>query len=126
MKNHQFQTVLIAALSVGLGVALTSKDAIGYPAAAVASYGTNPVVSTGKRFTVDSMSAVSEAPNEQDLNDTYYAFDPNIADKTCVSIIRVPAGETLNLVGESRYADGCSDRGVGYSVAGLSGTALKV
>ena len=159
MKTHQFQTVLIAALSVGLGAALTSKDAIGYPSTAAISSGVNPVVSTGGSISVDTTTAILEAPTDQDVVVTDYAFDPDIADQTCVSIIRlklvlasagtvlsqrsmtthfwgtsrweqssidtslesgllVPAGDTLNLVTESRYVDACSARGISYSVSG--------
>jgi hypothetical protein len=159
MKIHQFQTVLIVAMSIGLGVSLTSKDAIGYPSAAAISSGVNPVVSTGGSISVDTTTALLEAPSDQDVIVTDYAFDPDIADQTCVSIIRlkfqlagsgvvlgqrsmtthfwgtsrweqssidtslesglrIPAGETLNLVAESRYVDGCSARGVAFSVSG--------
>ncbi len=159
MKNHQFQTVLVAALSIGLGAALTSTDAIGYPSTAAISAGVNQLVSTGGSISVDDMAAVLVAPSDQDVIVTDYAFDPDIADQTCVSIIRlqfqlagsgevlgqrsmtthfwgtsrweqssidtslesglrIPAGETLNLVAESRYVDGCSARGVAYSVSG--------
>mgnify|MGYP003325556244 CR=1 FL=1 len=159
MKNHQFQTVLVAFLAIGLGYALTSADAVGYPSAAAISSGVNPVVSTGGSIGGDSTVSLLVAPDDQDLIVTDYAFDPDIADQTCVSIIRlkfqlagsgmvlgqrsmtthfwgtsrweqssidtrlasglrVPAGETLNLVAESRYVDGCSARGVAYSLSG--------
>ena len=71
MQTSRFQIAFIAALSVGLGFALASSQASGYPAGPVVSHGSNPVRSaSGHRDLsgpVDSWSAVISAPADQDL-----------------------------------------------------------
>ena len=47
MHPSHFQIALIAALAAGLGAALTSNDAIGYPAGPAVSLGSNPIWSSG-------------------------------------------------------------------------------
>ena len=47
MVTSRFQLGLIATLAVGLGFSLASSEAIGYPAGAAVSLGSNPVWSTG-------------------------------------------------------------------------------
>ena len=47
MQTSRFQLGLIATLAVGLGFSLSSSEAVGYPAGAAVSMGSNPVVSTG-------------------------------------------------------------------------------
>jgi len=43
MQTSRFQLGLIATLAVGLGFSLSSSDAVGYPAGAAVSYGSNPL-----------------------------------------------------------------------------------
>ena len=43
MQTSRFQLGLIAALAMGLGLALSSSPAIGYPAGAAVSFGANPL-----------------------------------------------------------------------------------
>ena len=43
MQTSRFQLGLIAALAVGLGFSLSSSDAVGYPAGAPISLGSNPM-----------------------------------------------------------------------------------
>ena len=47
MQTSRFQLGLIATLAIGLGFSLASSDAVGYPAGAAVSMGSNPVVSVG-------------------------------------------------------------------------------
>jgi len=47
MQTSRFQLGLIATLAVGLGFSLSSSDAVGYPAGAAVSTGSNPVFSVG-------------------------------------------------------------------------------
>jgi hypothetical protein len=47
MVTSRFQLGLIATLAVGLGFSLSSSEAIGYPAGAAVSLGTNPISSRG-------------------------------------------------------------------------------
>ena len=47
MQTSRFQLGLIATLAVGLGFSLASSDAVGYPAGAAVSMGTNPIWSEG-------------------------------------------------------------------------------
>jgi hypothetical protein len=47
MQTSRFQLGLIATLAVGLGFSLASSEAVGYPAGAAVSLGSNPVWSTG-------------------------------------------------------------------------------
>ena len=47
MQTSRFQLGLIATLAVGLGFSLASSDAVGYPAGAAVSMGTNPLWAKG-------------------------------------------------------------------------------
>ena len=68
MQTSRFQLCLLVGLAVGLGMALRSGPAIGYPAGAAVSLGTNPVWSTGGSVVPDgSASSVITAPADQDL-----------------------------------------------------------
>ncbi len=51
MHSSRFQLGLMATLAMGLGFSLASSDAVGYPAGAAVSLGSNPVVSTGGQLT---------------------------------------------------------------------------
>jgi hypothetical protein len=66
MQTSAFQLGLISALSLGLGLAVSSKAAIGYPTGAV-SYGANPVVSVGGYVYQGTPETVISAPIDQDL-----------------------------------------------------------
>ena len=61
MQTSRFQLGLIATLAVGLGFSLSSSDAIGYPAGAAVSLGSNPLWSKGGILT-DSLEVVVTAP----------------------------------------------------------------
>jgi len=67
MQTSRFQLGLIATLAVGLGFSLASSEAIGYPAGAVVSVGTNPVVSKGGSLSSGSDAILLTAPADQDI-----------------------------------------------------------
>jgi hypothetical protein len=67
MHTSRFQLSLVAALSVGLGLSLSSSDAIGYPAGAAVSLGSNPVTSTGGSLEPWSTTEIATAPADADL-----------------------------------------------------------
>jgi len=81
MQTSRFQIGLIAALSVGLGLALSSPNAIGYPAGSAVSYGTNPVWSRGGVLSGDASADLLTAPSDQaavvtDINLSVTSTDP--------------------------------------------------
>lgn len=53
MQTSRFQLGLIATLAMGLGFSLASSEAVGYPAGAAVSLGTNPVWSVGGTLVSD-------------------------------------------------------------------------
>ena len=67
MQTSRFQLGLMATLAVGLGFSLSSSQAIGYPAGAAVSLGSNPVVSTGGGLEPWSSVEVLTAPADSDL-----------------------------------------------------------
>lgn len=71
IQTSGFQLGLIATLAMGLGFSLTSAQAIGYPAGAVVSSGSNPIRSATGPWDLtgptDSESSVLAAPEDHDL-----------------------------------------------------------
>jgi hypothetical protein len=120
MQTSQFQIGLIAILAVGLGFSLASSTAVGYPAGAAVSMGSNPVWSMGG---VPAATQTLTAPADQDMiitdvhfantdshwirvemalaGDTVAAFTSDSASNrlpvALQSGIRVPAGEALTI-----------------------------
>ena len=66
MQTSRFQLGLIATLAVGLGFSLASSDAVGYPAGAAVSMGTNPLWSHGGT-TSSSGIVLFSAPSDRDM-----------------------------------------------------------
>ena len=66
MQTSRFQLGLVAALSVGLGLCLSSSQAIGYPSGPAVSYGANPVWAAGGMIDSGAAAYVT-APADQDL-----------------------------------------------------------
>ncbi len=88
MQTSRFQTCLLVGLAVGLGMALRSGPAIGYPAGAAVSLGTNPVWSTGGSVVPDgSASSVITAPADQDLIVTDVVLTPTSPDSICEMLL---------------------------------------
>ena len=67
MQTSRFQLGLIAVLAMGFGFSLSSSDAIGYPAGAAVSMGTNPLWTFGKRISGGPTHAAFTAPDDRDM-----------------------------------------------------------
>ena len=71
MQTSRFQLGLIAVLALSLGTALSSSQAVGYPAGVAVSAGTNPVTSGGGQLSIAYASSASStlvtAPADHDL-----------------------------------------------------------
>ena len=65
MVTHHLQIGLIATLALGLGFSLASSPAIGYPAGAAVSMGSNPRWSATKSITSSSTATVLTVPAGQ-------------------------------------------------------------
>ena len=126
MQTSRFQLGLMATLAAGLGFSLASSEAVGYPAGAAVSMGSNPVWSVGG--TPDSTETLT-APADQDMviTDVHFsntdaqwlrvemqlsgapvaAFTSDgTADRPSVSLksgIRVPAGQAMTIYFEGYY-----------------------
>jgi hypothetical protein len=73
MQTSRFQLGLMATLAVGLGLSLASPQAVGYPAGAAVSMGTNPIWTVGGNT---STTAVISAPEDQDMVITDFILSP--------------------------------------------------
>jgi hypothetical protein len=100
MQTSRFQLGLIAALAVGLGYTLSSSQAVGYPAGAAVSLGTNPVWSTAGTVSGSTTITVIEAPADQDVVITDLSMYCNGASHL---FLRLDDG---TLVGRYRVVDG--------------------
>ena len=87
MHTSRFQLGLIATLAMGLGFSLSSSEAIGYPAGAVVSTGSNPVVSVGGAVDRGSSATVMSADTGQDIVITDMAIDHVMNDLTCLTSV---------------------------------------
>lgn len=104
MQTSRFQLGLIATLAAGLGFSLASSDAVGYPAGAAVSYGSNPVWSIGGTINRDGTGDVTlSAPADQDMVVTDVFFNPvygagylnfTAADGTRLAYLRAQDGST--------------------------------
>jgi hypothetical protein len=65
MQTSRFQLGLIATLAVGLGFSLSSSEAVGYPAGAAVSMGTNPVFSVGGQLSGGDSETLSIGADDQ-------------------------------------------------------------
>ena len=124
MQTSRFQLGLIATLAVGLDFSISSAEAVGYPAGAAVSMGSNPAWSTGGELEVPDTVLLVTAPVEYDAMVTDIYLSTNYATQRASLVfsdgtlaakfrvrnepggdvvhsmttgIRVPAGETLSL-----------------------------
>ena len=71
MQTFRSQLGLIATLAVGLGFSLASSQAIGYPAGAAVSLGSNPLWTYGGSLrsasSSDTPTTLFDAPSDQDM-----------------------------------------------------------
>ena len=108
MSSSAFQLSLVSGLSLALGLALSSKDAVSYPATAV-STGNNPVVSFGGEVAGGTEDIVITAPADQDLVITD-AILLSTTDSRCKRAhrtdLRLSGGDVLaRMVTNSPYID---------------------
>jgi hypothetical protein len=82
MQTSHFQLGLIATLAVCLGFSLSLTDAVGYPAGAAVSMGSNPVVSFGGTRNSSGTDAIGPAPTDQDLVITDISLSGNSSHST--------------------------------------------
>jgi hypothetical protein len=94
MQTSRFQLWLIATLAVGLGFSLASSDAVGYPAGAAVSMGTNPVVSSGGMISDATTDAVS-APGGQVLVVTDLLLSMNNSNCSSYVTLQNSAGDIM-------------------------------
>ncbi len=103
MQTSRFQLGLLAALSVVLGLSLSSPQAIGYPSGPAVSYGANPVRSATGHWDLSSAttteSDVISAPADQDLVLTEVVIGVVQNSNSCFSTgrfqLKLDSGETL-------------------------------
>ena len=67
VSNSRFQTLVIVALAFALGFAVSSSPAIGYPAGATVSTGSNPIWSEGGLLRNSGETKIVYAPDDADL-----------------------------------------------------------
>jgi hypothetical protein len=65
MQTSRFQLGLIATLAVGLGFSLSSSVAVGYPAGAAVSMGTNPLFAKAGDLDGNDTQILLTAPSDQ-------------------------------------------------------------
>ena len=115
MQTSRFQLGLIATLAVGLGFSLSSSDAVGYPAGAAVSMGTNPVFAVGGSIAgaySPTVTSILTAPTDQAIVITDVHLQSYTTD-TCRrahwSILEISSGgqvahfETTSAYGETGY-----------------------
>ena len=103
MNTSRFQLGLIATLAVGLGFSLSSSEAIGYPAGAAVSMGTNPVWSVAGTETGGGTDLFA-APSDRVTVITDILFDtsgsysscPDFTFKACATDIFTPDGDNAH------------------------------
>lgn len=119
MQTSRFQLGLIATLAVGLGFSLSSSNAVGYPAGAAVSLGSNPVVSAAVSINADSFSPIISGGIDHDLVVTDLVLSISSRNPNCWGYVTtnfaVDGGEPVGIfsVGVPGYAHGVE--GGGYS-----------
>jgi hypothetical protein len=85
MQTSRFQLGLIATLAVGLGFSLSSSEAIGYPAGAAVSLGSNPVVSAGGQLVGSASATPLTAPSDSSLVITSVVLSASDTTSNCMA-----------------------------------------
>jgi hypothetical protein len=124
MQTSRFHLGLIATLAIGLGFSLASSEAVGYPAVAAISLGSNPVWSAGGQLVSGPQVVATAESGDLIITDISFGANDNgwwradfsLADTTLLAAfrgqdlhtknflrslesgIRVPEGEQLSLV----------------------------
>ena len=94
MQTSRFQLGLIATLAVGLGFSLSSSEAVGYPAGAAVSYGSNPLWAKAGEAS-DTGDVVITGTSGVDVVVTDVVLTTNADDCFSNVFFDVPSGETL-------------------------------
>jgi len=113
MQTSRFQLGLIATLAVGLGFSLSSSEAIGYPAGAAVSLGTNPVVSTGGQLVGSDSATPLTVPSDSSLVITSVALSAFNASSGCLANSSVVISDGTDDL--ARYAVGLGRSSSSYS-----------
>ena len=87
MADARFQTTLIAALALGLGFTLSSSNAIGYPAGAAVSLGSNPVASFAGEIDGTASTSLVSVPLGSDFIVTDISLNAKSLDNDCMDMI---------------------------------------
>ena len=96
MQTSRFQLGLIATLAVGLGFSLASSDAVGYPAGAVVSLGSNPTFSMGGELVGATMTTLDPTEWSQQMVVTDVVL--TIAQSNCSSTVELVNAAELRSV----------------------------
>ena len=141
MQTSRFQLGLIATLAVGLGFSLASSEAVGYPAGAAVSMGSNPAWSMGRDMAYPTHTAVTAVGGDLVVSDislsstynSWWRMKMNLSDGTNVANfsgtdphttplhrtfsagIRVPEGESLIIEWQGAHG---ADENYRYTLAG--------
>ncbi len=99
MHSSRSQSLLVVALSVGLGFSLASSRAIGYPAGPTVSLAHNPIQSYGGVLEADSSVTLDTLPADQDFIVTDVTFSARSNDHDCLDRIEVRLASSGTTVG---------------------------
>ncbi len=141
MQTSRFQLGLMAAMAMGLGFSLASSEAVGYPAGAAISSGSNPVWSIGGDMAEGSHTVVTAESGDLIITDIsmsstrsgwwrmelersgggtlaeFSGDDPHARPlhRTLSSGLRLPQGESLSVTWGASYG---GDPGYSYTMSG--------
>jgi hypothetical protein len=124
MQTSRFQLGLIATLAIGLGFSLASSEAVGYPAGAAVSMGSNPIASVGGIVSDGSVDVfTAETGQVAIISDLLLSMN----ETGCASQIQLVAssGETIAAVKLHSYHQEISTSGT-YARAALTNTAPTI
>jgi len=113
MVTSRFQLGLIATLAVGLGFSLSSSEAIGYPAGAAVSLGSNPVVSAGGQLLGSDSATPLTAPSDSSLVITSVILSASDSTSNCMANASVAISDGTHSL--ARFAVGLSRPSSSYS-----------
>ena len=119
MQTSRFQLGLIATLSAGLGLALSSPMAIGYPAGSAISYGANPVWSAGGVIHGDGGVVLISAPSDQAIVVTDINLSVTSNDASCTTALMVGiedgSATSVDTTDLGRFGLGVNREGYSYT-----------
>jgi hypothetical protein len=113
MVTSRFQLGLIATLAVGFGFSLASSEAIGYPAGAAVSLGSNPVVSAGGQLVGSDSATPLTAPSDSSLVVTSVILSASDTTSNCMANSSVTLSDGTDDL--ARFAVGLSRPSSYYS-----------